>query len=186
MDNLQKKWEIIRDEGLKQIQKAPLLDITRSRDLDPNLQLSRYGWVRGWTGGVNWLNYGIAYNNKIMKVNGSHCPKTTRILRNLMKSRKVVMAGYSLLRPKSGIPKHTDQKDGIEYDVYHIGLSIPEQGKCLLGVGSVIHYHTDGELIKFDDRTEHWALNNTNGNRLILYIKCLRFPSINNSGNDNN
>ena len=125
MDTVQRKWEILRDEGLDEID-APLVDLTRPQDMDPTIRLSTYGWVRGWTGEPNWLNYGLIYDGKVMKTNGSKCPKSLRIMRNLMKKRKVVMAGYSLLKPRSKIPKHTDQKDGTPYDVYHIGLYVSD------------------------------------------------------------
>lgn len=154
MDTVQRKWEILRDEGLDEID-APLIDLTRPQDMDPTIRLSTYGWVRGWTGEPNWLNYGLIYDGKVMKTNGSKCPKSLRIMRNLMKKRKVVMAG-------------------TPYDVYHIGLYVSDTKKCLLGVEKVIHNHKDGEIICFDDRVEHWELNISDENRLIFYIKCLK------------
>jgi aspartyl/asparaginyl beta-hydroxylase (cupin superfamily) len=177
MDTVQKKWETLRDEGLAEMN-APIIELTRPQDIDPSIRLSMHGWVRGWTDDPNWINYGLVYNSKLMKTNGSKCPKSLRIMRNLMKKRKVIMAGYSLLKPRSKIPKHTDQKDGTPYDVYHIGLSVPDPTKCLLGVRrgveTIIHNHKNGELICFDDRVEHWALNTSHQNRLVFYIKCLK------------
>ena len=173
MDIVQNKWKILRDEGLAEID-APQIDLTRPHCADPSLHLSIYGWVRGWTGDPNWLNYGLVYNGKLMKTNGSKCPKSLRIMRDLMKKRKVIMAGYSLLKPRSKIPKHADQKDGTHYDVYHIGLSVPDTNKCLLGVETIIYNHKDGDLICFDDSVEHWALNASHEDRLVFYVKCLK------------
>ena len=173
MNNITNKLEIIRDEGLKQTINAPV-DMTRTQDSDNNSLVSVYGWVRGWTCDPNWLNYGIVYNNKIMKKNCHHCPKLLRLIRNLMKKRYVVMAGYYLLKSRSKIPKHTDQKDNTMFDIYHIGLSVPDPKKCLLGVGKTVYNHKDGELICFDDRIEHWAVNASMDDRLIFYIKCTK------------
>jgi len=171
MQKLQKNWIIIRDEGMKQLKEGKTNDVVRSQDLDKNIPLYTDGWVRGWTGDPNWLNYGLIYNSKFMKKNCKKCPKTWKLLRKINNKEKIVIAGFSLLKHGSSIPPHVDEK-GPECKVFHIGLSVPESKKCLLIVDKKVIFHENGKLIEFDDRVEHSALNATNEDRLILYVKC--------------
>lgn len=173
MNAILDNWEVIRDEGLVQMKEGNINDFARPRNMDID-DADFNGWVRGWTDDPKWLNYGIVYNGKLLRQNGCKCPQTFNLLQKMMKSQKIIMAGYSWLKPKSGIPKHTDEWSDDIYEVYHIGLSIPDPDRCLLGVESNINKHRNGELICFDDKKPHWALNNTDKDRLILYIKCLK------------
>ena len=171
MQKLQENWQDIRDEGLKQINEGKINDVVRSQDLDKNIPSYTDGWVRGWTGDPDWLNYGLIYNSRFMKKNCKKCPKTWKLLKKICKKENIVIAGYSLLKPRSSIPPHIDE-NVKEYKVFHIGLSVSEAKKCLLIVEAEVHFHENGKLIEFDDRLKHSAVNATDEDRLILYVKC--------------
>lgn len=172
MNKLLENWEIIRDECLVQVREGIVNDFIRPKNMDV-VDANFNGWVKGWTGDNKWLNYGLVYNCKLLNSNCTKCPKTSELVKKLMEKEKVIMVGYSWLKPKSGIPKHTDETSSGNYIVYHIGLSIPNPEKCLLWVDGTIIKHREGELIYFDDKKSHWAINNTVHDRLVLYIKCL-------------
>lgn len=173
MNGMTENWQIMRDEGLVQMRDGNVNDFTRPKNMDiANANFN--GWVKGWTGDPKWLNYGFVYNGKLLNTNGEKCSKTFELIKKLMETEEVIMAGYSWLKTKTGIPKHTDEWSDDNYNVYHIGLSVPDPERCLLWVDGTINKHRNGELLCFDDKKPHWAMNNTEEDRLVLYIKCLR------------
>ena len=165
-----KNWKKIRDEGLEKIRTVPISTIRRPELIDYNI-IQRESWVRGWTNDVKWLNYGIIYGDAYLSW-ADKCPRTCELLRKI---DNINMAGFSLLKPYGYIPIHTDTigGEGGSPHVYHLGLSIPDTGECLLGVGNEKYKEQNGKLIQFDDRLEHWANNNSSKDRLILYIKII-------------
>lgn len=168
---LHKDWKILQKEGIIQIQNAPKLNITRNKQLNISLSFDNYGWVRGWTNNENWLNYGLIYNYQYVSKNCEQCPQTFNILKKLIQLEKVFMLGFSLLKKGGEIPTHTDENYGIDnYDVFHLTLSAPSEG-CELHVTDKIMYHREGELLRFKDFLPHSAINKSNHDRLILYIK---------------
>jgi aspartyl/asparaginyl beta-hydroxylase (cupin superfamily) len=172
MDLLVKNWELIRDEGLEQIRNGPLLDHTSESHNDTKLDRGFYGWVKGWSGNPNWLNYGFVYNSKFMKKNCLQCPNTFKLLKKIKNKEKLFLVGFSLLKGRTTIPTHTDEnKDATERKIFHIGLSIPDPKKCILIVNKKIYNQKNGKILTFDDRLPHSALNSSREDRLILYIK---------------
>ena len=166
MDEIVKNWEKIRDEGLLCIKNAPILNENREKKLDSTELANKYGWVKSWNNDSKWLNYGIVYDNKILS-NSKYCPILKKLLRNL--NRNIVMLGFSLLKPYAQVPDHVD--DNEKHLVYHLGLNIPDPLRCLLSVDGVIYNEENGKLIQFDDTLPHAAINYTDQDRLILYIK---------------
>jgi len=169
MDCIQENWELIRDEGLTQLKYGQYNDVKRKRYFDENdISLDIDGWVMGWTGNPNWLNYGLIYDSIYMKNNTYNCPITTKLLKEC--GLNITMCGFSVLKPKSGIPPHQDEVKS-KSTVLHLGLSIQSSGQCILIVDKVIFNHNNGKVIQFDDSLIHSAFNGCDEDRLILYIK---------------
>lgn len=171
MEKIASQWDVVRIEGLQQVTDAPILDLMRPQSLEPLLEADQYGWARGWTDNADWLNYGLIYNGVPLSNNGAKCPVTFDLVRELASNNDVVMAGYSLLKGRTGIPPHVDGPPSDKFHVYHLGLSIPDPAKCVLVVDKEIHHHRNGELLEFDDTLPHWAVNATDADRLIFYVK---------------
>lgn len=168
---LRKDWKIIQREGLVQMYQAPVMTKIRSKKLDESLSLDEYGWVRGWTNDENWLNYGLIYNYQYCPKNCQECPESFEIFKNIVDLNKVFMLGFSLLKKGGEIPTHIDEHDNFhEYDVFHLTLSAPSEG-CQLQVMDQIMPHRQGQLLRFKDTFPHSAKNNSNHDRLILYVK---------------
>ena len=146
-------------------------NITRDKDMNPLLMDSLPNhdiWVKGWTGSNKWLNYGIVYDSKYYN---SHT-FTHDLIKYIEKfeERPVLMAGFSLLKSGGKIPKHTDEQVLHEKEnVWHYGLDVPEN--CYLIIDNKKITEENGKLIKFDDAMIHSAVNNSNNDRMILYIK---------------
>lgn len=168
---LHEHWKVFQKEGITQVKKAPVLKITRSKAVDSSLSLDNYGWVRGWTNDDNWLNYGLIYNYQYVSKNCKKCSQSFEILKKLINVEKVFMLGFSLLKKGGEIPLHTDENDGTDnYDVFHLTLSAPSEG-CELHIADKIMYHQEGQLLRFKDFFLHSAINKSNQDRLVLYIK---------------
>lgn len=171
MDLLQANWNIIKEEASTIWENCPKSDLSRTRDPVADIKLSREvdgNWVRGWTDDTAWLNFGLIYNRTPMLKNCYYAGMTYRILENF---NDIEMAGFSMLAPGGIIPPHKDEESGSGDNVLHLGLDVPE--KCILIVDGTIHTEENGKVIKFNDSLEHAALNKSDKNRMILYIKFL-------------
>ena len=168
--NLRDTWIDFREEGLTQIEKAPLLDQERGRFLDPSISLDHYGWVRGWTNEPDWLNYGFIYNYEFIEKNCKACPKSYQALQQYVDLKNVVMLGFSLLKPGAEIPTHIDDElSNGNFETLHLTLSAPEG--CTLQVMTQTISHREGQVLKFKDIYPHSAKNAGDRDRLILYAK---------------
>ncbi len=164
-------WKILQREGRLQIEKAPVLDRMRQKELDESLLTDEYGWVRGWTNHESWLNYGFIYNHEYCRKNCEHCPESFQILKKLVDLERVFMMGFSLLKKDGEIPFHVDDGSTVKnYSTYHLTLSAPTSG-CELQVMDQIMPHREGQLLKFRDVFPHSARNKSDQDRLILYVK---------------
>lgn len=169
-DEIVDNWRIIKKEAMKVLKNAPLNDIDRKYEMLANPRIQIKGWVRGWTNDVNWVNFGLIFHQHTILWNSKQCRKTYRLISKLAKDYKIVLAGFSLLKPGGKIPKHNDKN--LDGDItLHLPLYVPEPEKCVLGVKDNTYHHYPGKLIQFNDADEHYAYNNSSYNRIILYVK---------------
>ena len=99
--------------------------------------------------------------------------KITEIINHVMKKTgwSVVLVGYALLRAGASIQPHSDEKVGEGWNnVWHLGLLSPPED-CFFIVDGVTHKIEEGKIIKFDDSKVHSAVNNSEFDRVNLYIK---------------
>ena len=106
---------------------------------------------------------------KLFKNNLDFCPKLAKLITANQDS--INIAGLSLMRPDSEISEHTDTT-GLQHSsmAYHLGLIIPDSKKCILTVNGETKNQKPGQSIVFDSTYKHSAKNNTDRNRVILYI----------------
>jgi beta-hydroxylase len=120
------------------------------------------------------LNYGLLYDGVEFKENILQCPQTYKMLEKI--KDKINIAGFSYMKGKSMIQKHTDST-GIMYDslAFHLGLIIPEpHSTCQLiisdGYKKYSYIERPGGTVIFDGTYEHYAYNQSSEDRVILYI----------------
>ena len=148
----------------------PVLDVNRCHHIT---DLSEFvgNWIRGWTKDPNWINYGLIYNFEIIPVSEQRHPETINFLKQF--KEPISMAGFSILKSKGSIPRHVDtflnENDVIDDNVYHIGLDVPD--RCFLVVNGKMYKHNNKECISFKDSDFHSAFNDSDEDRVILYIK---------------
>lgn len=180
-DEIKNKWREIADEAQIILNDAPVLNIDRDysqwEEIDEEFiqELNNnYGWIKAWKvnkegGNDKWLNYGLFYKGFWFDENIKRCPKIYKFLKRI--ENKINIAGLSLMRPKSKIDKHVDVNGQDKNLAFHLGLIVPEpKGSCYLGVDDKKLFESDGKVIIFDATHEHYAVNNSDSDRVILYL----------------
>lgn len=173
-DVLKENWIVIKDECVDAIKTVPITNENRNKFWDEIDDTNvKNKWLLGHESiDDTWLNYGLIIGHDFIGTNCEKCPKTNKILKELVKNGvKIKVAGFSWLRPNSHIPFHTDPNDEI---VYHLGLICPKDNKAYIHLKinnkDNFLYQKNGEIITFDDRYPHSAINDSNEERIILYL----------------
>jgi len=194
---IKKNWKKIAKEAKYILNNAPRLDITRSFDKwnDSeeyfNMIKDKHGWIKAWkyakdesevldnngmNGNESWLNYGLIINGMNFEPNISSCPLTYKLL-NKMRD-KINMSGFSYLKGNAVLEEHVDHT-GLENNslAFHIGLIIPKQeDTCKLVIYDNVKdeyfykIEKEGEVMVFDSNNKHYAYNQSNEDRIIMYI----------------
>jgi len=174
MKILEDKWEIIASE-------IPPFDINKL-DQYPKRKRSAWNneegknladkmnstWFQGWQGDHIWYNFPLMYHNKIIDQSDKICPETIKLLQQL---QSVQIAGYSILMPGSKLPIHTDLT-GKKYGSMACNFLLTNNNASLYVKDGNFkkHKHKRGRLVIFDSTNEHYADNQDDKIRVILYI----------------
>ena len=102
--------------------------------------------------------------------NCARCPETTKLLEQIP---GLTTAFFSILSPHKKIPPHRGPWRGVIR--YHLALKIPEPAdQCGISVGGEVAHWTEGKSLVFNDGYEHFAWNDTDGIRVVLFMDVLR------------
>ncbi len=129
----------------------------------------KFGWLKGGQEHVQeeWISWPLVWNGKIVYGNSVKCPKTINLLSRI---DGIEVAGFSLMKGYVRLTEHVDVV-GEDYKyTYHLGLKCPR--------GSILHHSVQGDIteengkhILMDARQKHWAENQSNEDRIILYVE---------------
>lgn len=155
---LEDNWEIIRDEALHLNREAQIKASDAYDDLGFN-SFFRRGWKRFY---LKWYGANLPSAQRL-------CPKTLALL-DPIKSVKGAM--FAMLPPGSELTKHRDPYAGSFR--YHLGLVTPNSDDCYLCVDGERYAWRDGEAVMFDETYLHYAKNETDQNRIILFLDVKR------------
>lgn len=107
--------------------------------------------------------------------NCARCPETARLVAAVP---GMTTAFFSILSPHKHIGAHRGPYKGVLR--YHLALKIPEPASaCGIDVGGQVARWQEGRSLVFDDSYEHFAWNDTDDIRVVLFmdvIRPLRFP----------
>jgi aspartyl/asparaginyl beta-hydroxylase (cupin superfamily) len=113
-----------------------------------------------------WL---IAYGRKLSE-NCQSCPETTRLIESIP---GIKTAFFSILAPGKHLPEHTGPYTGLLR--YHLGLIVPRQKEaCRIRVGSKFAHWEEGRSLVFDDTYLHEVWNDTEEERVVLFVDFAR------------
>ena len=151
-------YTIIRDEALALYASGSIKSATGYNDVGFN-SFFRTGWTRFH---IYW--YGVEMASA--KVS---CPKTIRILKSIP---SVKAAMFASLPPGKSLVRHRDPYAGSLR--YHIGLFTPNDPKCFIDVDGERYFWQDGHDVMFDETYIHYAANETEHPRIILFCDIER------------
>ena len=82
-------------------------------------------------------------------------------------------AMFSILAAGKHIPNHRGPYKGVLR--HHLGLIVPEPAAdCRIRVGDEIRHWTEGGSLVFDDTYDHEVWNDTDGERVVLFLDVVR------------
>jgi ornithine lipid ester-linked acyl 2-hydroxylase len=111
--------------------------------------------------------YGFGFRSD---ANCARCPRTAALLARVP---GMTTAFFSILSPGKHIGAHRGPYRGLLR--YHLGLRVPEPaGASGISVGGEVAHWAEGESLLFDDGYEHFAWNDTDGVRVVLFIDVER------------
>lgn len=153
-------WTAIRDE---------LRALLRDRGRIPSLHEVSSGEAM-LTQDDKWKTYWLyAYGRKIVE-NCRRCPDTTRLIETIPGMKT---AFFSILAPRKHIPEHRGPYTGVLR--YHLALVVPRQKEaCRIRVGSDLAHWEEGQSIVFDDGYPHEVWNETDEERVVLFLDFAR------------
>lgn len=116
-----------------------------------------------------WKRFYLKWYDEFLPSAKALCPRTTQLLAGVP---SINAAMFALLPPGSRLGQHRDPFAGSLR--YHLGLVTPNSERCRIVVDGQ-HYHwRDDEAVMFDERFVHWAENQTEQTRLILFCDIER------------
>jgi beta-hydroxylase len=153
-DILRRNWETIRDE----YKKYPK-DVERYAYFD-SVQATID------TGEVPWNTIILRMYNRDSN-NVKFFPKTMELLEQIPGCS---VAMISILPPGKYIPPHTGPYNGVLR--YHLALETDpvNWSNCIINIDGETYAWKQGEDVLFDDTKLHWVHNNTESERVVLFL----------------
>lgn len=125
--------------------------------------------------GDEWKTFFLFTGGRKAEVNCLRCPETAAAV-ELIPGMQTAM--FSILRPKTHLPRHRGLYKGVLR--YHLGLLIPEPPEsCRIEVRGETRYWEEGKSLIFDDTYRHEAWNDSDHERVVLFVdfeRPLPFP----------
>lgn len=151
-------WEEIRDEAVKLNEQTHIKASDELDDLGFN-SFFKTGWKRFY---LKWYGASLSSANRL-------CPRTVELINSVP---EVKGAMFAMLPPGAKLVRHRDPYAGSLR--YHMGLVTPNSDDCYINVDGEVYSWRDGEAVMFDETYLHYAANNTDSNRIILFLDIKR------------
>ncbi|HJV80929.1 aspartyl/asparaginyl beta-hydroxylase domain-containing protein, partial [Noviherbaspirillum sp.] len=155
---LEDQWETIRAEALNLIALQKIKAAEKNDDAGFN-SFFKYGWKRFY---LKWYEASHPSAERL-------CPQTVALLRAIP---SVKAAMFAELPPGGKLNMHRDPFAGSLR--YHLGLVTPDSERCFIEVDGQRYSWADGKSVIFDETYIHWAKNDTDCDRIILFCDIER------------
>ena len=161
ISRIEAEWATIRDE---------LRSLLRDRERIPTFEQiapqNTPGQVRDGMWRAYWL---YAYGRKAAD-NCRRCPETTRLIGTIP---GIKTAFFSILAPGKHILEHKGPYAGVLR--HHLGLIVPRRKEaCRIRVGTEVAHWEEGRSLVFDDTYPHEVWNDTDEERVVLFVDFAR------------
>jgi aspartyl/asparaginyl beta-hydroxylase (cupin superfamily) len=111
----------------------------------------------------------LAYGYRA-EANCARCPRTAALLDQIP---GLVTAFFSILSSHKRIPPHRGPYRGVVR--CHLALMVPEPAdSCGISVGGQMRHWQQGQTMFFDDGYEHYAWNDSDQTRVVLFLDVTR------------
>ena len=111
--------------------------------------------------------YGFGFKSE---ANCARCPRTAALIERVP---GMTTAFFSILSPGKHIGPHRGPYRGLVR--YHLGLRVPGPPDAAgISVGGQVAHWSEGASLLFDDGYEHFAWNDTDGLRVVLFMDVER------------
>ncbi len=158
--DLESHWTTIRSE---------LDEVLTHRDALPNFQDISVDQA-SITSDDGWKTFFFAGYGFRSDANRSRCPKTAALIDGIP---GLTTAFFSILAPRKRIPEHRGPWRGVLR--YQLALRVPEPREAAgISVGGEVAHWEEGRSLLFDDGYDHYAWNDTDGMRVVLFADVLR------------
>lgn len=151
-------WEEIRDEALALNEQTHIKASDELDDLGFN-SFFKAGWKRFY---LKWYGATLPSANEL-------CPRTIELINSVP---DIKGAMFTMLPPGGRLVNHRDPYAGSIR--YHLGLATPNSDDCYIDVDGIKYSWRDGEAVMFDETYIHYAVNNSDENRLIFFLDVKR------------
>jgi beta-hydroxylase len=102
--------------------------------------------------------------------NCARCPRTAAVLESIP---GMTLGMFSVLTPRSRIAAHRGVYNGVLR--YHLALTVPrDRERCGIRIGDEVRHWSEGRSLVFDDTCEHEAWNDTDEDRIVLFVDFIR------------
>jgi hypothetical protein len=154
---LERDWRLIRGELDALLCAVDHLPDFQSLQKDQALLTTDHRWKVFF-----FEAYGLRFD-----ANRARCPQTSLLLDTIP---GLTTAMFSILRAGKHLPPHQGPFKGVLR--FHLGLKIP--GPCRIRVEDQFATWEEGKGIVFDDRFEHEVWNDSDQDRVVLFVDFLR------------
>ena len=167
---LASKWQMIAAEA-RAVGTSPTPRVRTQTDWGKGLDdfMVRLGsnttWITAWATDGKWDNYPLVVNGRVANEAASLCPGTCRLL---LRIPGVRIAGFSKVRAGGRIQPHTDADAGSSHGRAACHLCL--EGTSTLWVAGNRIDQVPGRLLGFDPERKHQVVNDTDSDRVLLYI----------------
>jgi beta-hydroxylase len=155
---LRDNWETIRDEAARLREDGHIKASEKYDDLAFN-SFFKTGWKRFY---LKWYGESLPSAQEL-------CPSTVQLVSSIP---AIKAAMFTSLPPGSRLVRHRDPYAGSLR--YHLGLMTPNSDRCRILVDGEPYSWRDGEDVMFDETYLHYAENETDKPRVILFCDVAR------------
>ena len=143
--------------------------VLRVRDALPNFQDIAPDQIQ-LTGDDQWKTFWFVGYNVWDDPNCLRCPTTAAVLRAIP---GLTTGFFSILGPGKRLPPHFGPYRGVLR--HHLAVVVPDPAQaCGIRVGDQVRHWQEGRSLVFDDTYEHEAWNDTDSERVVLFLDILR------------
>mgnify|MGYP003653709013 FL=1 len=157
--DLEDNYEVILSE-LKPLMKR-VAEFARFQDISPDqIYISNDD---------RWKMFFLKAGTYRFKRNCKQVPKTMEILD---RHKNIVSAYFSVIGPNKILNPHEGPWCGVIR--IHLAMIIPSDGESFLVCNKKKYCWKEGDTVVFDDTYEHFAVNSSNNNRVVLFLDYMR------------